>query len=231
MGATSNLLWQVLVQVLIVLFLVVAVSGLAVGVGLIASSQKTVQLFHRVNRWVSTRHVLKSVEVPRETDRFAHRHQRWVAGAFVLGGLIAIFGLAAGVDANALSLVFAEKRFVPVAAIAFDSAKWFLMVGSTFGVVIGGMLLFYPNAESTLERFANQWVSPRRDSKLGRYAHDARPPGRSPSDARRLDRRQHFGGCGDLRDRHAGALLLTRAGPIGDRREAAAGAFTCGRIA
>jgi len=162
MGATSNLLWQVLVQVLIVLFLVVAVSGLAVGVGLIASSQKTVQLFHRVNRWVSTRHVLKSVEVPRETDRFAHRHQRWVAGAFVLGGLIAIFGLAAGVDANALSLVFAEKRFVPVAAIAFDSAKWFLMVGSTFGVVIGGMLLFYPNAESTLERFANQWVSPRR---------------------------------------------------------------------
>ncbi|HYS57863.1 MAG TPA: hypothetical protein VEM34_06940, partial [Burkholderiales bacterium] len=24
------------------------------------------------------------------------------------------------------------------------------------------MLLFYPNAESMLERFANQWVSPRR---------------------------------------------------------------------
>jgi hypothetical protein len=162
MGATSNLLWQVLVQVFIVLFLVMAVAGLAVGIGLIVSSQKTVQFFHRVNRWISTRHALKSVEVPRETDRLAHRHQRWVAGAFVLGGLIAIFGLAAGVDANALSMLFAEKRFVPVAAIAFDSAKWFLIVGSTFGVVIGGMLLLYPNAENTLERFVNQWVSPRR---------------------------------------------------------------------
>jgi len=158
----GNLMWQVLVQALIVLFLVVAVAGLAVGVGLIVSSQKTVQLFHRVNRWISTRHALKSIEVPRDTDRWLHRYQRWVAGAFVLGGLIAIFGLAAGVDANALSLVFAEKRFVPVAAIAFDSAKWFLIVGSTFGVVVGGMLLFYPNAEGTLERFANQWVSPRR---------------------------------------------------------------------
>jgi len=115
-----------------------------------------------VNRWVSTRHALKSVEIPRDTDRLAHRYQRWVAGGFVLGGLIAIFGLAAGVDANALSVAFTEKRFVPVVAIAFDSAKWFLIVGSTFGVVIGGMLLFYPNAESTLERFANQWVSPRR---------------------------------------------------------------------
>ena len=158
----GNLMWQVLVQVFIVLFLVMAVAGLGVGVGLIVSSQKTVQLFHKVNRWVSTRHALKSVEVPRETDRLAHRHQRWVAAAFVLGGLIAIFGLAAGVDANALSMLFAEKRFVPVAAIAFDSTKWFLIVGSTFGVVIGGMLLFYPNAENTLEKFANQWVSPRR---------------------------------------------------------------------
>ena len=158
----GNLMWQVLVQVLIVLFLVVAVAGLAVGVGLIVSSQKTAQLFHRLNRWISTRHVLKSVEVPRETDRLAHRYQRWVAGGFVLGGLIAIFGLVTGVDANALSVVFAGRRFVPVAAIAFDSAKWFLIVGSTFGVVIGGMLLFYPNAESTLERFANQWVSSRR---------------------------------------------------------------------
>jgi len=49
---------------------------------------------------------------------------------------------------------------VPVAAIAFDSAKWFLIVGSTFGVVVGGMLLFYPNAEGTLEGSQNQWVSP-----------------------------------------------------------------------
>jgi len=158
----GNLMWQVLVQVFIVLFLVMAVAGLAVGLGLIVSSQKTVQLFHKVNRWVSTRHALKSVEIPRETDRLAHRHQRWVAAAFVLGGLIAIFGLAAGVDTNALSMVFAEKRFVPVAAIAFASTKWFLIVGSTFGVVIGGMLLFYPDAENTLERFVNQWVSARR---------------------------------------------------------------------
>jgi len=162
MGVTSNLLWQVLVQVLIVLFFLVAVAGLAVGIGLIVSSQKTVQFFHSVNRWISTRHALKSVEVPRETDRLAHRHQRWVAGAFVLGGLIAIFGLAAGIDANALSMLFAKRRFVPVATIAFDSAKWFLIVGSTFGVVIGGMLLFYPDAENTLERFVNRWVSPRR---------------------------------------------------------------------
>ena len=162
MGAYSNLTWQLLVQFLIVLFLVVAVSGLAVGVGLIASSPKIVEYFHVLNRWVSTRHILKSVEMPRETDRLAHRYQRWVAGGFVLGGLIAIFGLVMGLDASAVSRAFAEKRFAPLVAMAMESAKWVLIAGSALGVVVGAMLLFYPNAESTLERFANQWMSPRR---------------------------------------------------------------------
>jgi hypothetical protein len=145
-----------------VLFLVVAVSGLAVGVGLITSSPKMVQYFHVLNRWVSTRYVLRSVELPVDTERATHRHYRWVAGAFFLGGLISIFGLVAALDATAVSAAFAAKRFAPVVAIVVESAKWVLIVGSAFGVVIGAMLLFYPNAESVLERFANQWVSTRR---------------------------------------------------------------------
>ena len=162
MGSYSNLTWQLLVQFLLVLFLVVAVSGLAVGVGLIASSPKIVGYFHLLNRWVSTRHVLKPVEVPFDTERVTHRHYRWLAAGFVLGGLISIFGLFAGIDATAVGAAFATKRFAPVVAIAVESAKWALIGGSVLGVVVGVMLLFYPNAESTLERFANKWVSSRR---------------------------------------------------------------------
>ncbi len=162
MGATSNLMWQLLVQFLIILFLVVAVAGLAVGVGLIASSLKMAQYFHTLNRWVSTRHILRPVEVPIDTERATHRHYRWLAAGFFLGGLIAVFGLLTGLDAAAVSAAFAARRFAPVVAIAVESAKWVLIAGSASGVVVGAMLLFYPNAESMLERFANQWVSPRR---------------------------------------------------------------------
>ena len=171
MGSYGNLMWHLLVQFLIVLFLVVAVAGLAVGVGLIVSSLKTVQFFNVVNRWVSTRHVLKPVEVPRDTERITHRYHRWLAGGFVLGGLISIFGLAAGVDASALSAALAERRVVPLVAIAVESTKWFLIVGSVFGVVVGGMLLLYPDAENTLERFANQWVSSRQITRGGDEMH------------------------------------------------------------
>ncbi len=81
MGAYSNLTWQLLVQFLLVLFLVVAVSGLAVGVGLITSSLRIVGYFHMLNRWVSTRHVLRPVEVPVDTERVTHRHHRWLEGS------------------------------------------------------------------------------------------------------------------------------------------------------
>lgn len=162
MGAYSNLTWQLLVQFLMVLFLVVAVSGLAVGFGLIASSPRIVGYFHALNRWVSTRHVLRPVELPVDTERVTHLHQRWIAGGFVLGGLVSVFGLFAGLDATAVGAAFATKRFAPVVAIAVEGAKWVLIAGSALGVVVGAMLLFYPNAESTLERFANKWVSSRR---------------------------------------------------------------------
>jgi uncharacterized membrane protein len=165
MASYSNFMWQLFIQFSMVSFLVVAIAGLGTGAGLITSSQKMVELFHVLNRWVSTRHVLRPVELPLDTERATHRHHHWLAGSFVLGGLISIFGLLAGLDATAVSAAFAEKRFVPVVAIAVESAKWVLIVGSAFGVAVGAMLLFYPNAESALENFANRWVSPRRATR------------------------------------------------------------------
>lgn len=171
MGASGNLMWQVLVQALIVVFLVVAITGLGVGLGLILSSQKTSQLFQRLNQWISTRHALKAVEIPRDTERVSHQYQRWVAGGFVLGGLVSIFGLVTAVEPTALSKIVAEARFAPFVAVVFDSARWFLIVGSAAGVAVGAMLLFYPDAEARLEKFVNQWVSSRRIARTGDNMH------------------------------------------------------------
>jgi hypothetical protein len=162
MALFSGAVGQWFAQCLIILFLVVAVTGFAVGIGLLVSTQKTIASFHLVNRWVSTRHALKSVEVPRDTQGIAHEYQRWVAAGFVVGGLVSVFGLIAGFDVTATSAVLAKGRMLAVVALALGTVKWFLVVGGAFGVLIGGMLLFYPNAESALEKFANRWVSSRR---------------------------------------------------------------------
>ena len=150
MGAVLDTAWDLLGEVLIVTFLVVAVSGLGVGIGLMLSTRTTSEFFRGLNRLLSPR------EVPG-----THSYQRWLAGAFVLGGLIAVFGLVAEVDVVVLSRTLAEGSAAAWVALALDWARWLLIVGSVAGVVVGTMLLFAPEAESRLEAFTNRWVSHR----------------------------------------------------------------------
>jgi hypothetical protein len=158
----SSVLWQWLVEVFLVSLVIFGLISLATGLGLIYSRDRTFRIFGVVNRWVSTRHVLKSVEVPHGTDMIAHRYRRWVGGAFVGFGVISIIGLVAKFDVAAISAVFGENAARPVIAWFIESTRWFLVVGSAFGVVVGAMLLSYPDAESVLERYVNRWVSSRR---------------------------------------------------------------------
>jgi hypothetical protein len=150
---------HVLTQILILAFLTVAISGLGVGVGLMLSKQTTSRFFRGLNLWLSTHHVLGAVETPDET--VTHPYQRWLAGAFALGGLIAAFGLVAAVDVVALSQVLVDGSAAPFVAVALDWARWLLVVGSVAGVVVGATLLFAPNAEGRLETFTDRWVSRR----------------------------------------------------------------------
>jgi hypothetical protein len=146
-------MWQVLSQILIVALLAVAVSGLGVGIGLILSTRTTSEFFRGLNRRLSRHEALPGTST--------HAYQRWLAGAFVLGGLIATFGMVTAVDVTALSRVLAEETAAPVVAVILDLSRWLLIVGSVAGVVVGSILLFHPNAESRLEAFTDRWVSPR----------------------------------------------------------------------
>ena len=150
MGAVLDAAWKLVGQVLMLVFLVTAVSGLGVGIGLILSTRTTSEFFRGLNRLLSPREV-----------RGTHSYQRWLAGAFVLGGLIATFGLVAAVDVVVLSRTLSAGGAVAWVALALDCARWLLVVGSAAGVVVGAMLLFAPDAESRLEAFTDRWVSPR----------------------------------------------------------------------
>jgi len=138
-----------------------------------------------------------------------HRHHRWLAAGFVLGGLIAIFGLFAGLDATAVSGGVCREAFRASGRHRRGKRK----VGSDRRQRPGRAgrrdAALLSEAESTLERFANKWVSSRRVTRSWTTMHmNLDTLRRGPSPARRLDHRLHFGSGGDLRGRHAGALLL-----------------------
>lgn len=157
----SDLIWRILLQICLAVVLVFASVGFAVGIGLIVSSARTLRFFQLMNRWVSTRGALRVLDVPRSTEQFSHRHRRWIGWALIAGGTFAAFGLVAGFDAAAIGAVFAKGGMGHVAAIVAATLRWFLLVGSVAGVVIGTMLCFSPGALATLETYANRWFSGR----------------------------------------------------------------------
>jgi len=162
MPSNVNLMWQLLFQFFIVVVLVFAAVGFAVGIGLIISSARTLRFFQVMNRWISTRGALRPMEIPRDTEQFSHRRRRWVGGALIAGGIFSAIGLAVGVDAVAVGAALARGDVARLVAIAAGALRWFLIAGSVAGVVIGWMLCFSPDALASLEKYANHWFSARR---------------------------------------------------------------------
>jgi len=152
----------VLFQFFIAVVLVFASVGFIVGIGLIFSSARTLRFLQMMNRWVSTRGAFRAMDMPRSTEQFSHRNRRWVGWALIAGGIFSTFGLAAGVDAAAVGAAFAKGDQARLVAIVAGTLRWFLIVGSLAGVVVGGMLCFSPDALATLEKYANRWFTARR---------------------------------------------------------------------
>jgi len=171
MPSHYDLIWQLLFQFFIVVVLVFASFGFAVGIGLIVSSARTLRFVQVMNRWVSTRGALRALDVPRSTEQFWHRNRRWVGWSLIAGGIFATFGLVAGFNAAAVGAVFAKGDMVRLVAIVAVTLRWFLVVGSVAGVVIGYMLCFSPDALATLEKYANRWFSPRNILRGGDDMH------------------------------------------------------------
>jgi hypothetical protein len=158
----NSQVWQLLVQFIVACVLVFGVVGFVAGVGLLASSAKTIVFFHAMNRWISTRSVLKPMAVLRDTEQVAHKYRRWVGSAFIAGGAYSIIGLAGWFDAAAVGALLAEGAVIPLAVTVAESVRWILIAGSLFGLAIGIMLCFYPNALGAFEKLLNQWISSRR---------------------------------------------------------------------
>ena len=153
---------QWVLQLSVVLFLVGGFAVLAVGVGLIVSSARTLRFFVAMNRWVSTRRAFKPIEVPRDTGKVVQEHRRWLAMAFVAGGAFALYGVATAFDARAVSFVFGlDARPSSVASWLVESFRWVLIVGNLAAIVIGIMLAFFPDALAALEARGGRWYSDR----------------------------------------------------------------------
>jgi hypothetical protein len=150
---------------------VFATVGFASGVGLIVASARTLKVFAALNRWISSRGAFRALDTPRSTEQFSHRNRRSIGWALIVGGAFAALGLIFGVNTTAFSAAAAKGDARIMVAVVAGTLKWFLVVGSVGGVLIGYLLCFSPDALTTLEKYANRWFSPRRGMRGGDDQH------------------------------------------------------------
>jgi hypothetical protein len=161
-------------EFLAVVFLLGGLLVLAVGAGLICWNQGMQRVFAWLNRWVSSRRVLRPFEIPRDSSGFVMRHRRWVAAFFIVGGCYSLARLGLEYSERA-SIVLLGMSALPVnyAEWLADSLRWLLLLGNAVAIVIGVQLAFFPQQLAAIEKKAGLWFS---DRKIVKGADSMKSP-------------------------------------------------------
>jgi hypothetical protein len=146
---------QILLQAAAWFLLLGSIAGVAVGVGLLTRTSRTLAFFTRVNRWVSTERVLRVLEAPHGGGPVSRREGRWIGALFMLLGGYCLVVLVVSVDGGKLAaaLGWGHSR---LAWVLLDSLHWMLALGCAGAVLAGALLAFFPDGWTDLEARANR---------------------------------------------------------------------------
>lgn len=153
---------QLLVPALVLFFFIGGVFAVAVGVGLIVSSDRVFRLFGLMNHTVSTRRALRQMAIQRDSGGLVWKYRVWVGAFFVVGAGYAVYGLIANVGNSAVVAVLNLKLPPLFVFWLVESTRLFLIAGCTVSIVVGILLGFFPDAMRAIEKRASRWHSTRR---------------------------------------------------------------------
>jgi len=153
---------HVLIPAIVMFFLVWGLVGAAVGMGLIVSSARSFRVFGLLNHYVSTRHGMKQMAMPRDIGPSVRRHRRLIAALLVPGALFSIYGLLVRFDAAAIVSTLALDYPPALVSWIVDSARWSLIVFNVLALVVAIMIGTFPDALGKIEAGANRWISGRK---------------------------------------------------------------------
>jgi len=150
---------RIVVPTVMLCLLAGGVGGLIFGCALALRSGSTLQFIARMNRWVSTREALQPLEMPRQIEPAPESPYRRMLGIlFIIGGALTIYFLLTRLQVARL----VDTRRALGLAIVLDATKAVFLAGGAFALIIGALMVFWPQGLSALEGRLNRWYSTRR---------------------------------------------------------------------
>jgi hypothetical protein len=157
---------QIVNQTIFISILVGAAFALLAGLMLIFDSRRAFRMGDWLNRWVSTREVVKPLEEHRNISRPLYRMHRLVGALICIGALysLVVLGAPSGGEAIAKSLagIGPSKLF---ASWLGDSIRYVLLAGNFGALLFGLVFLVRPSALKSLEAWADRRISERKAIK------------------------------------------------------------------
>jgi hypothetical protein len=153
---------QIVNQSIFVFLMVGAAFSLLVGLMLLLDSKRAFRIGERLDRWVSTRAVIKPLEEHRSISRPLYRMHRLLGSLICAGALysLIVLGMPSGETAIAKSLSGIGPR--PFAAWVAESLRYVLLVGNFGALLFGLVFIARPSALKSLEAWADRRISERK---------------------------------------------------------------------
>ncbi len=149
-------------SVVIFLFLG-SVFAIVVGAGLILRGEAMLRLFGNLNRWVSTRDALKTVDRRHDIEQTMHRQRRLLGAVFLALAALSFIVLVAKYDVAVLTSVFAPRFPAIAVELSVAALKWILVTGDMLAIIVGATLILFPDVLAKVETRMNRWYSTRAD--------------------------------------------------------------------
>lgn len=152
---------QLIIPAIVLLFFIGGIVSVAIGVGLIFRSPRVFRLFELLNQSVSTRHAAKALAILRDNGPFVWKYRRPIGIVFVVGAIYSIWGLVTG-PGNAAIVTMLGLRLPPGFVFwVVQSVRYFLIVGCTASIIVGSLMIIFPNTLKAIERIGGRWYSTR----------------------------------------------------------------------
>ena len=162
MALFQSTLQQLLLPAFVIFLFAGNIFAILIGAGMILRREAMFRFFGSMNRWVSTRKVLRPIEIPRNLEIGSKWGQRWLGITFFLGAAISIVALLRTYEVATVAAMFKGSLPPVLLELVARGAKWFLLVGNTCAMVAGVMLIFLPDAFASLAARTNHWYSARK---------------------------------------------------------------------
>ncbi|OIQ96975.1 hypothetical protein GALL_210420 [mine drainage metagenome] len=160
--------YPVFVSGVFVFFILASIFSFIVGVGLVTRNAAMLRFFNFMNKSYSTRRITRPLIKPLTEPHFVEptllKHPRILGVSIVLGAVASLM-LLKGIDAIVFQPMYSGSFSSETAEILAGYTRSFLLIGNALCIVVGVMLLFFPDVLSVVESYTDKWYSLRKQTR------------------------------------------------------------------